>query len=67
MARRYLGRRARHGRTSPPQEIIDDPHTVTQSLSEASRQEAITWFDLTMGSRGVALGAATIVHHAAAA
>lgn len=45
----------------PHRKIIDDPHNVKRSLSKAQRQEAITWFDLTMGSRGLALSAATIV------
>jgi predicted phage terminase large subunit-like protein len=45
----------------PHRKLIDDPHNVKESLSELGRQEAITWFDLTMGSRGLALKAATIV------
>jgi predicted phage terminase large subunit-like protein len=45
----------------PHRKIIDDPHNVKGSLSDRSRQEAITWFDLTMGSRGLALNAATIM------
>ncbi|HXG72670.1 MAG TPA: phage terminase large subunit [Gemmatimonadaceae bacterium] len=45
----------------PHRKIIDDPHNVRQSLSDVQRQEAITWFDLTMGSRGVALNAATVI------
>lgn len=45
----------------PHRKIIDDPHNVKQSLSKAKRDEAITWFDLTMGSRGLALDAVTVV------
>lgn len=45
----------------PTRKIIDDPHNVKQSLSQKQRQQALDWFDLTMGSRGLALGAATIV------
>lgn len=45
----------------PHRKIIDDPHNVKQSLSAAARTEALTWFDLTLGSRGIALGAATII------
>jgi predicted phage terminase large subunit-like protein len=45
----------------PHRKIIDDPHNVRKSLSRLERQEAITWFDLTMSTRGVALKAATIV------
>ncbi len=45
----------------PHRKIIDDPHNVKKSLSEVSRAEALMWFDLTMGSRGLALEAATIV------
>ena len=45
----------------PHRKIIDDPHNVKQSLSAAARTEALTWFDLTMGARGVALGAATVI------
>lgn len=45
----------------PHRKIIDDPHNVKQSLSDAQRKEALTWFSLTMGSRGVALNSATVV------
>lgn len=45
----------------PHRKIIDDPHNVKKSLSDVSRKEAITWFDLTMGSRGLGLGAVTVI------
>lgn len=45
----------------PTRKIIDDPHNVKQSLSALQRGAALDWFDLTMGSRGLALNAATIV------
>lgn len=45
----------------PHRKLIDDPHNVKKSLSDKFRKEAITWFDLTMGSRGLALNAATIL------
>lgn len=35
--------------------------TTSSSRSAAMRTEALTWFDLTMGARGVALAAATII------
>lgn len=52
-----------HGGTGehPHRKIIDDPHNVKKSLSDTARKEAVTWFDLTMGSRGLALNAATVV------
>jgi predicted phage terminase large subunit-like protein len=45
----------------PHYKIIDDPHNVKRSLSALSRREAITWFDLTLGSRGITLDAVTVV------
>ncbi len=45
----------------PHRKIVDDPHNVRRSLSAVSRREAIMWFDLTLGSRGVSLGATTVV------
>jgi len=45
----------------PHRKIIDDPHNVKQSLSPVQRKEALTWFSLTMGSRGLALDAATVI------
>lgn len=45
----------------PNRKIVDDPHNVKRSLSPVNRREVITWFDLTLGSRGVSLDAATVV------
>lgn len=45
----------------PHRKIVDDPHTPSQSLSEAERAEVRHWFDNTLSTRGVALGAATVV------
>jgi predicted phage terminase large subunit-like protein len=45
----------------PRRKLIDDPHNVKQSLSDEQRTSAITWFDLTMGSRGLSLNAATVI------
>jgi predicted phage terminase large subunit-like protein len=45
----------------PHRKIIDDPHNVKRAMSAAARREAINWIGLTMGTRGVALGAVTVV------
>ena len=45
----------------PHRKIVDDPHTPSQSLSELERAEVRHWFDNTLSTRGVALGAATVV------
>lgn len=45
----------------PHRKVIDDPHNVKQSLSGPLRKKAISWFSLTMGSRGLGLDAATVV------
>jgi predicted phage terminase large subunit-like protein len=45
----------------PHRKVIDDPHNVKKSLSAVQRQEAITWLDLTMATRGAALNAVTVV------
>lgn len=45
----------------PNRKLIDDPHNVKRSMSPVQRRDAITWFDLTMGSRGLVVDAATIV------
>ncbi len=45
----------------PNRKLIDDPHNVKRSLSPVQRRDAITWFGLTMSSRGLGLNAATVV------
>lgn len=45
----------------PHRKIVDDPHNVKKSESELERAQAIRWFDKTLQTRGVQLGAATIV------
>lgn len=45
----------------PHRKLVDDPHTPSQTLSEAERAEVRHWFDNTLSTRGVALGAATVV------
>jgi predicted phage terminase large subunit-like protein len=45
----------------PDRKLVDDPHNVKQAESDAERATALQWFDLTLGSRGVTRGAATIV------
>lgn len=40
----------------PDRIIIDDPHNPKQALSDVQRQEALTWFDRTISSRGVSRG-----------
>jgi predicted phage terminase large subunit-like protein len=45
----------------PHRKIVDDPHNVKQSESDAERQAALDWFSGTLSSRGKALNAATVV------
>lgn len=45
----------------PDRKIVDDPHNVKQAESEAERGNALTWFDRTLGSRGISRGARTVV------
>lgn len=45
----------------PTRKIVDDPHTVNEAESEAKREEAVNWFKTTLPSRGLGLGAATVV------
>ena len=45
----------------PDRKIVDDPHNVKQAESDVERQNALTWFDRTLGSRGVSRGARTVV------
>lgn len=45
----------------PTRKIVDDPHTVGQAESEAERETAVQWFQQTLSSRGLGIGAATVV------
>lgn len=45
----------------PDRKIVDDPHNVKQSESDAERAEALKWFDGTLSSRGVIHDSATVV------
>ncbi len=45
----------------PHYKIVDDPHNVKQSESDVERENALSWFDGTLSSRGLILNAATIV------
>ncbi len=40
---------------------IDDPHSAAEAQSDAERQSAIDWWDLTISSRGVARGVKSII------
>jgi predicted phage terminase large subunit-like protein len=41
--------------------IIDDPHSAAEAQSEAERQSAIDWFDMTISPRGVGRGVRFVV------
>lgn len=45
----------------PNRKIVDDPHNVKQSESDVQRQAALAYWDGTLSSRGLGLGAATVV------
>lgn len=45
----------------PTRKIVDDPHNVKQSESDVQRQAALDYWDGTLSSRGLGLGAATVV------
>lgn len=45
----------------PSYKIIDDPHNVKQAESEAERQSALDWYDLTLTARGASRDAQTVV------
>ena len=45
----------------PDRKIVDDPHNVKQSESDAERTSALSYFDRTLSSRGASRGAATVV------
>lgn len=45
----------------PDFKIIDDPHNVKQAESDAERQSALDWYDLTLSARGASRDARTIV------
>ena len=45
----------------PHYKIVDDPHNVKQSESDVERQQALDWYSGTLSSRGIILGAATIL------
>ena len=45
----------------PHRKIIDDPHNTQQAESEVERTSAITFYDQTLSTRGVALNATTVV------
>lgn len=45
----------------PDRKIVDDPHNAKQAESEAEREQALTWFDRTLSTRGHSRGASTVV------
>lgn len=45
----------------PNRKIVDDPHNVRQSESDVQRVDALNYYDGTLSSRGLGLGAATVV------
>lgn len=45
----------------PTRKIVDDPHNVKQSESDVQRKAALDYWDGTLSSRGLGLGAATVV------
>lgn len=45
----------------PNRKIVDDPHNVRQSESDVQRTDALKYWDGTLSSRGVGIGAATVV------
>lgn len=45
----------------PDFKIIDDPHNVKQAESDAERQTALDWYDLTLSTRGESRGSKTII------
>lgn len=45
----------------PTRKIVDDPHNVKQSESDVQRKTALDYWDGTLSSRGLGLGAATVV------
>lgn len=45
----------------PDMKLIDDPHTSAGAQSDAERQSALDWWDLTLSSRGVARNAKSVV------
>jgi hypothetical protein len=51
-----------HGLGQHPDRIcIDDPHSVAGVESEAERQSALDWWDLTMSTRGVSRGVRRVI------
>jgi len=45
----------------PDRIIVDDPHNVSQTLSDVERHQAIDWFDGTLSTRGVSRNARVVV------
>lgn len=45
----------------PDYKIIDDPHNVKEAESDAERQGALDWYDLTLSSRGASRDSQTVV------
>lgn len=45
----------------PDYKIIDDPHNVKEAESDAERQAALDWYDLTLSSRGASRDSQTVV------
>lgn len=45
----------------PDVKLVDDPHNQRQSDSDTERENAITWFDRTLSTRGKSRGAKTVV------
>ena len=45
----------------PDRKIVDDPHNAKQAESDAEREQALTWFDRTLSTRGQSRGASTVV------
>lgn len=45
----------------PDRIVVDDPHNVRQSDSDAKRQSALDWWDGTIGTRGKVRGARRVV------
>jgi predicted phage terminase large subunit-like protein len=51
-----------HGSGEHPDRIVcDDPHNVQQAESPAERQAVLTWWDLTMSTRGVSRDARRVI------
>lgn len=46
----------------PDWKLIDDPHSAAGAQSDAERQTALDWYDMTLSSRGVSRGSRTVVN-----